>query len=92
MIGTGEKGRIVHLFRELLKSILAPPVSQVLGLCAFLSTSALIFAKDIISFIAYNEMLGGRGSASKYSVVPMILDHSVIPAPRSSGLGVYKCP
>lgn len=60
MMGRGEQGWIVHLFRELLKNILAPPVPQVLGLCAFLSTSALIFAKDIISFIAYSEMLGRR--------------------------------
>lgn len=75
------------MFGELLKSVLAPPVPQVLGLCAFLSTSALIFAKDIISFIAYNEMLGRRGSASKYSVVPMILDYSVIPAPAVQRTG-----
>lgn len=81
------------MFGELLKSVLASPVPQVLGLCAFLSTSAFIFAKDIITFVAYNEMLGGgEGSASQYSVVPMILDYSVIPAPRSSGMGVRKCP
>lgn len=72
------------MFGELLKNVLAPPVPQVLGLCAFLSTSALIFAKDIISVVAHNEVLGGVGGASRSSVVPMILDYSVIPAPRSS--------
>lgn len=60
MTGRGEQGRLLRLLRELLKSILAPPVPRVLGLCAFLSTSALIFAKDIISFIAHNELLGRR--------------------------------
>lgn len=72
--------------------MLAPLVPQVLGLCAFLSTSALLFAEDIISFIADSEVQGRRGNASEYSVVPMVSDWSVAPALWSSRLRVCKQP
>lgn len=62
-----------------------------LGLCASLSTSAPIFAKDIISFIARSEMLRGGGSESERSVVPMIGDKAVNPAPWLAVLGAHKC-
>lgn len=62
-----------------------------LGLCASLSTSAPIFAKDIISFIARSEMLGGGDSESEGSVVPMIGDKALNPAPWLAVLGAHKC-
>lgn len=45
---TRGEGQARPFVGELLKSVVAPPVPRALGLCAFLGTSALIFAKDII--------------------------------------------